>query len=547
MSSFARYLVVGALSLTPLNAQAHSRCRFSPVYSQEQIRANATAFQNDMLFWESGFGGTNGVGYNPDNGMTYDGVILNQTTGIANISERHPFSAASKESLQVMVLAHAIAGDPRAMLFVSPSESAAATPLAANILSNKLQSYLAFNSSYPGFGGYLPWFLSNDTTLQPTSDFVNRVPGLDNGELLWAVYGLVEVLESSNDTSLQQLGTAWEAWLNYTKATAAPIFYHYNNGSVCAVATLNQTQLPTSLAANYSCEGYNFLNDPYEGELFTWWLYFFSNLTQAQKDQLWEVKRPQLVAFKYTGLVINTSFSDSIATNYSGLPVLNSSNPITVQNGFWFSSHEQWKLLEMPYLDIPLVYRIFHNAECVRTCNSVLMGQNSGMFASVNNITDPITGQIDGYISYAGTPSVANQTTQELDVVTPYSVFPTLLFNTSVGLAWYKNMLDGKGMQNLYGSSEALRRDGTGVSAFVSWDSKITTIVALLGGVGEFVGRRMKREGLYDEFVRVLTREYGMVFNESMGGSGLVGENVDLCYPDFQVPVVNVTDFETCR
>lgn len=204
-------------------AQEHSTCRFSPSYTQDELRANSTAFENDIFFWESGFSGANGVGYNPKNGMTYDGVILNQTTGIANISERHPFSAASKESLHVMILAHAIAGDPRAMTLLSPNEPAAAPSLAAEILGNKLQSYITFNQSYPGFGGFLPWFLANGTELQPTSDWVNRVPALDNSELFWAVYGLVEVLQSSNSSALNQLGLGWEGWLNYTKQTALSV------------------------------------------------------------------------------------------------------------------------------------------------------------------------------------------------------------------------------------------------------------------------------------------------------------------------------------
>jgi hypothetical protein len=70
------------------------------------------------------------------------------------------------------------------------------------------------------------------------------------------------------------------------------------------------------------------------------------------------------------------------------------------------------------------------------------------MFASVNNSTDPSTGQIIGYISNAGIPSIANQTVQELDVITPYSVFPTLLFDQKVGLAWWRNMVVGKKMQS---------------------------------------------------------------------------------------------------
>lgn len=70
------------------------------------------------------------------------------------------------------------------------------------------------------------------------------------------------------------------------------------------------------------------------------------------------------------------------------------------------------------------------------------------MFASVNNITDPSTGDVVGYISNAGIPSIANQTVQELDVITPYSVFPTVLFNKGVGMAWWRNMAIAKKMQS---------------------------------------------------------------------------------------------------
>lgn len=70
------------------------------------------------------------------------------------------------------------------------------------------------------------------------------------------------------------------------------------------------------------------------------------------------------------------------------------------------------------------------------------------MFASVNNITDPKTGEIVSYISSAGIPSIASQKDQYLEVVTPYSVWPTLLADRSVALAWLWNMLLGKKMQS---------------------------------------------------------------------------------------------------
>lgn len=92
--------------------------------------------------------------------------------------------------------------------------------------------------------------------------------------------------------------------------------------------------------------------------------------------------------------------------------------------------------------------RLFKNAERARTCNSIVT-KVPGMFASVNNSTDPETNTIISYISNAGIPSIASQKQQYLEVITPYSVFPTVLFDKSVGMAWWRNMLQGKKMQSM--------------------------------------------------------------------------------------------------
>jgi hypothetical protein len=48
-------------------------------------------------------------------------------------------------------------------------------------METKLQTYLKFNETYPGFGGFLPWFTSSTQDITPTWDWINRVPALDNG------------------------------------------------------------------------------------------------------------------------------------------------------------------------------------------------------------------------------------------------------------------------------------------------------------------------------------------------------------------------------
>ena len=81
--------------------------------------------------------------------------------------------------------------------------------------------------------------------------------------------------------------------------TPLQIFYA-GNGAVCAVTDIkNQSLHVNDPQQSYACEGSGTLDDPYEGELFTWWLYFFGGISQEDKNLLWKVKRPQLVSVEY--------------------------------------------------------------------------------------------------------------------------------------------------------------------------------------------------------------------------------------------------------
>lgn len=80
-----------------------------------------------------------------------------------------------------MVYSHALAGSPLAARFLSPDNPGNAPKIAFTIMQLKLKTYLEFNKTYPGFGGFLPWFLADEEKIKPTLDWVNRVPALDNG------------------------------------------------------------------------------------------------------------------------------------------------------------------------------------------------------------------------------------------------------------------------------------------------------------------------------------------------------------------------------
>ncbi|PHH77905.1 hypothetical protein CDD83_4070 [Cordyceps sp. RAO-2017] len=494
---------------------AHPPCRFALNWTQEQILADPRAFAADLLFWEGKFH-QDEVAYNAANGMTYDGTQLDWTSGAR--TKKHPFSAASKEALQIMLYARAVDGSPEAARFLAPDRPSTAPDLAVAVMRTKLQTYRRFNQSYPGFGGFLPWMTTSAVNATPAWDWVNRVPALDNGELLWAVYAFVSAVEATGRPSLRRLGREWQAWFDYARTTAATVF-HAGAGRVCAVSTIRDQVLPVSHPRQgYACEGAGLLDDPYEGELFTHFLHLFTALPPADKAALWRAKRAKLLSAEY---------------RMAGL------GPITVEQGYWFSSHELWKVLELPYFDVDLVRRLYRNAERARTCNSAVL-RVPGLFASVNNSTDPASDSISGYISPAGIPSIASQKDQYHEVVTPYGAWPTILHDSRVGLAWWHRMVTAKKMQNPYGSTESARVDGKLVAALVTWDSKVTTVMALLGGVGDLVRRKMKTDGVYREFVAVTEREYSRVFG------ALKGEDVELCLPRGAIPAAGLDDFSLC-
>jgi hypothetical protein len=80
-----------------------------------------------------------------------------------------------------MIYTHALAGNQNAARFLSPDKPSAAPQIAYDIMSLKLKTYLKFNETYPGFGGFLPWYTGDQPAILPTWDWVNRVPALDNG------------------------------------------------------------------------------------------------------------------------------------------------------------------------------------------------------------------------------------------------------------------------------------------------------------------------------------------------------------------------------
>ena len=127
-----------------------------------------------LLFLQSysflvSFYGQDGVGFDYNTGFTFDGHMLDYTSGDLAPGGLHNFSAPSKESLHIGMLTLCLSGDPNARLFVGavndtdstrggakarePHSSDPITDRALDILERKITTYETFAKELPGFGG----------------------------------------------------------------------------------------------------------------------------------------------------------------------------------------------------------------------------------------------------------------------------------------------------------------------------------------------------------------------------------------------------------
>ena len=270
------------------------------------------------------------------------------------------------------------------------------------------------------------------------------------------------------------------------------------------------------------------------GELMAYFMDLYApwntyNYSIEERNRIWVSKRDRLVRDEYNTTVESSNVAQK---------------QITVQRGFWFSSHEQWKYFYLPYRDIDLHRRLFINGEKVRVFHSAQNGI-PGLYASVTSDAKRDTYQFD-YWSACGIQQIAFQKIEHQSVVTPYGSFPVIMANESIGLAWYLNMLQGPAMQNLYGSTEAANINGTSISPVITWDSKITTLVAILSSHLTDVSREiLQRDQLYQRFYNITEYEWSRVF----GLKPLLGEDLPWSLPTSKVPrhPDDLPDFTHCR
>ena len=547
------------------------------------------------------------IGYHAATGMTLDGHRWTVEEGLP-LGEPHLFTAASKESLHLSLLAQALSGIPAAQTFISPSNPANASARALEVLALKINTLDAFFDTFPGFGGFLPsatasseqqqqrpvgrgghcsfrsfsvfvsshddrWVYVSDAGLTPTADFNSSVPSLDNGQMFWGAYAVAKQLQgaayrhvlhtplslrlsgraqtSNDELYLSPQTTLAQRWTNmYERMVANALIVFYDartNSSVGQLRTVSlivdrslaiDPALPALQAsANYQRvpgqAGPAYLDDPYEGELFTNMAFLFGDWswTGASSDSVWVLKRAML---QPVGFLVPAN------ADGAGNPAL--ATFLTLEKGYWFSGHEKWKFWMMPYQSSEWSAQVFRAGELARSWSSVINGLPGG-FASAAGMAESDT-QDTGYVSDCGIAALAWEPVSNKDILTPYAFAALMLASRSHGLSWYHNFLLAPRAQTCFGSLEALNRTGSNFAPLSTWDTKVTTLVAMNGGLGPLVAAALADEPLnagsygsgvggsgtplppglqsaMDLFVWVVDREWSRVFQGLPLGAAL--------------------------
>ncbi len=192
--------------------------------------------------------------------------------------------------------------------------------------------------------------------------------------------------------------------------------------------------------------------------------------------------------------------------------------------------------------------KIFRNAEKARTYDAYI-NKLPGLMASINDVTDG-SEDIPSYASACGIQSISFQKIERRDLMTPYGSFGLFLHAPSVGFCWYNNMLSGPRMQSSFGSTEAINANSTEISPLTTWDSKITTVLAMLQGIGSINEIALRREkdaefgSAYNRFVYIINREHHLLFGDE---NDVKGDNIPFHLPAAQFNDKTLSDWElTC-
>lgn len=103
------------------------------------------------------------------------------------------------------------------------------------------------------------------------------------------------------------------------------------------------------------------------------------------------------------------------------------------------------------------------------------------------------------------------------------------MVNREFGAAWLHNTIFSPCGQTKYGALEGTGLNGSLISPTLTWDTKITTVLAMLNGTRSITKRYLQKNNLLTDFVSILEREYNLAF------PNIDGTWMEMILPGWQV------------
>jgi len=369
-------------------------------------------------------------------------------------------------------------------------------------LEGIIGEYERHREDCPGCGGFINWvWVDDDGFVWQHEKKVKGIPSLDNGQMAWAMIAARQVLGEKGHTDL---AARYQTQIDVMKAEATKLFW---NGKRCATSA-NVKDKKKAAGAKLKQKGQ--LRDPFEGELMIMFMDLLAEgLTDANRARLWKKVKNGVFRKTYNGPDPD-DLDPNCPDEFPG--------PITVEAGWRFSAHEEWKFLVLPYLNNPETRALQQNNERARSWDAHLRGLGGMMAAAYRPKAD---GGMPMYMDTLGIQSVSYGYPEPAKsdlVVSPYGSFPLILADRGMGLAWHRATAARPKMQSPYGTVEAsiaFPADGSdpSVAPIHTWDTKVTSDLAMVGGTGDIIQRFFDENGLTERFNAILTEQQSSLTN----------------------------------
>jgi hypothetical protein len=505
--------------MTNISSSVPQTHNFAKYFSQVDFLDNPVTrqvYKTLICYWEGKFISPD-IGYHPISCITYDGYNYLR-------KKKRRWTAPSKESLHLGLIACALNGNRLSQLALishkmdtinqvdDKHKLDTVIPTCLHVLECKFAEYERYSSENEGCGGFLPWVKldSENGTMSPINEKV-YLPALDNGQFAWSIIAVLQSLRKMDQTTqVQQLTSICERIMNRLIRSAQIIFVDHN---IIRERTLVLNPKGAVSPENYTTATYiieedhrvlekpSILSDPYEGELMIMFLDLCCDWAKSNNvcDLYWNDQK------RYV--------RDFIAK----FP-LEQEEKITVERGSFFSSHEQWKVMVLPYLTNEKYATLFKNNEIARTHHSVNRDYR-GLFATANVFCENNSEKeehvlcygIDSLSHHGNIKNMMNHALKGDLFAAPYASFPLFMVDDTRAIAWYHSMVSVPDMQTEYGSLESFRINNEQVHDAMTWDGKITTVLAMCGGTCDILEQWMKENNKLEMFNKRLQSRFDAI------------------------------------